>query len=144
MGLPSTSVLTTQDLGLPMTSKLLVSTIIVSAALCSAQSQAQEPSTAGGERLFRSRCGSCHSVNMGENRVGPHLAGILGRKAGSVAGARYSKALTASGFAWDEDRLQAYLNNPRQVVPGTTMSVSIRDAAQRTAIIEYLRDRSGG
>ncbi|WP_234897137.1 c-type cytochrome [Sinorhizobium medicae] len=95
-----------------------------------------------GERLFRSRCGSCHGLNTGENRVGPHLFGVFGRAAGSVAGARYSNALRTSGFVWDEERLHAYLNNPRQVVPGTTMSASVRDQAQRSAIITYLQSLS--
>ncbi|WP_183924087.1 c-type cytochrome [Rhizobium mongolense] len=96
----------------------------------------------GGERLFRTRCGTCHSANSGENRMGPHLSGLLGRSAGTIEGARYSKALGGSGIVWDEERLQAFLANPRQVVPGTTMTVSIRDEAQRSAIIAYLRSLS--
>lgn len=123
-----------------MKNKHLISACILGVLFCPDASLAQEPAAAEGERLFRNRCASCHSVNTGENRVGPHLSGLVGRTAGSVEGARYSKALSASGFVWDEERLQAYLNNPRQVVPGTTMSVSIRDAAQRSAIISYLRN----
>ncbi|MCA1440114.1 c-type cytochrome [Ensifer sp. IC4062] len=126
-----------------MKNKHLISACILGVLLCPDANLAQEPAAAEGERLFRSRCASCHSVNTGENRVGPHLSGLVGRTAGSIEGARYSKALSASGFVWDEERLQAYLNNPRQVVPGTTMIVSIRDAAQRSAIISYLRDISG-
>ena len=106
------------------------------------QSLAQEPVSPEGERLFRTRCGSCHSVNGGENRVGPHLSGVVGRSAGTIEGARYSNALGASGIVWDEERLQAFLANPRQVVPGTTMTVSIRDETQRAAIIAYLRSLS--
>ncbi|WP_027513046.1 c-type cytochrome [Rhizobium sullae] len=103
------------------------------------RSLAQEPVNPVGERLFRTRCGTCHSVNIGENRMGPHLSGLLGRSAGTIEGARYSKALGGSGIVWDEERLQAFLANPRQVVPGTTMTVTIRDEAQRSAIIAYLR-----
>ena len=122
-----------------MKNKYLISAPILAALLCpAATSLAQEP-VAEGERLFRTRCSSCHSVDAGENRVGPHLSALFGRAAGSIEGARYSKALSASGFVWDEERLHAYLSNPRQVVPGTTMSVSIRDQAQRAAIISYLR-----
>ncbi|MEY9101435.1 cytochrome c [Sinorhizobium fredii] len=125
-----------------MKTKHLISAFILGAMLGPGVSLAQDPTAAEGERLFRSRCASCHSVNAGENRVGPHLSRLVGRAAGSVEGARYSKALSASGFVWDEEHLQAYLNNPRQAVPGTTMSVSIRDAAQRSAIISYLRNIS--
>ncbi|WP_074065727.1 c-type cytochrome [Rhizobium etli] len=103
---------------------------------------AQEAVDPEGERLFRSRCGTCHSVNNGENRMGPHLSGLLGRLAGTIQGARYSKALGGSDFVWDEERLQAFLANPRQVVPGTTMTVSVRDEEQRSAIIAYLRSLS--
>lgn len=117
--------------------------LVFSLFLASAgQGLAQEPVGPEGERLFRTRCGTCHSVNGGENRMGPHLSGLLGRSAGSIEGARYSKALGASGIVWDEERLQAFLANPRQVVPGTTMTVSIRDEAQRSAIIAYLRSLS--
>ena len=126
-----------------MKNKHLISAPILGALLWPGASPAQEPAATAGERLFRTRCASCHSLNPGENRVGPHLSGLVGRSAGSVEGARYSKALSASGFVWDDERLQDYLNNPRQAVPGTTMSVSIRDAAQRSAIISYLRSNPG-
>lgn len=116
--------------------------LVLSLSLAAGQVLAQEPVNPEGERLFRARCGTCHSVNGGENRMGPHLSGLLGRSAGSIEGARYSKALGASGIVWDEQRLQAFLANPRQVVPGTTMTVSIRDETQRSAIIAYLRGLS--
>ena len=127
-----------------MKNKHLISAPILGALLCPGTSPAQEPAATAGERLFRTRCASCHSLNTGENRVGPHLSGLVGRSAGSVAGARYSKALSASGFVWDEERLHAYLNNPRQAVPGTTMSVSVRDQAQRSAIFTSLQYLSTG
>jgi cytochrome c len=49
-----------------------------------------------GERLFRQRCGSCRAIQAGQNRIGPHLDGIVGRRAGSIEGARYSRALQDS------------------------------------------------
>ncbi|PRD40618.1 cytochrome C [Phyllobacterium phragmitis] len=119
----------------------LGSMLILSVSLCTVgSSPAQEPANAEGERLFRTRCGSCHGAKDGDNRLGPHLSGLLGRQAGTVQGVRYSKALSSSGFVWDEERLHAYLSNPRQAVPGTTMTVNIRDEAQRSAIIAYLQN----
>lgn len=108
-------------------------------AFCSAlplQAEAQDPGE--GERLFRARCASCHSLDAGQNRLGPNLQYIMGRTAGTLEGARYSPSLQASGIVWDEESLDAYLANPRQAVPGTTMTVGVPNAAQRGAIIAYL------
>lgn len=95
--------------------------------------------SADGQRLFQTRCASCHAVQAGQNRVGPSLAGMFGRKAGTVPGARYSEAMKSSDITWSEATLDAYLNDPRGLVPNTTMTVSLRDAAQRSAVIAYLR-----
>lgn len=93
---------------------------------------------ADGERLFRQRCGTCHSLEPGQNRAGPHLSGIMGRKAGSIEGARYSAALRESNIVWDSQSLDTFLTAPRQMVPGTQMTVGVPNAAQRAAIITYL------
>jgi cytochrome c len=98
-----------------------------------------QQSPADGERLFRARCGACHAVQPGQNRLGPHLAGLFGRAAGSVEGARYSEALRTSGLVWNDETLDRYLANPRGAVAGTTMTVSLPDGGQRAAIIAYLR-----
>lgn len=94
-----------------------------------------------GQRLFATRCASCHSREAGQNRIGPHLASILGRKAGAVEGARYSPGLKASGIVWSASTLDAYLANPRQTAPGTTMTLNVSNPAERAAIINYLGDR---
>ncbi|TWI28291.1 c-type cytochrome [Mesorhizobium tianshanense] len=91
-----------------------------------------------GERLFRQRCGTCHSLEPGQNRVGPHLSSVIGRTAGSVEGGRYSAALRESGIVWEGGILDAFLAAPRQAVPGTSMTVGVPNAAQRAAIIAYL------
>ncbi|MEI8700950.1 c-type cytochrome [Mesorhizobium sp. M6A.T.Ce.TU.002.03.1.1] len=93
---------------------------------------------ADGERLFRQRCGTCHSLEPGQNRVGPHLSGVIGRTSGSVEGARYSAAMRESGIVWDSQSLDSFLAAPRQRVPGTSMTVGVPNAAQRAAIIGYL------
>ncbi|RWL02491.1 cytochrome c family protein [Mesorhizobium sp.] len=93
---------------------------------------------ADGERLFRQRCAACHSLEPGQTRAGPHLSGVIGRRAGSVEGARYSAALRGSDIVWDSGTLDAFLAAPRQRVPGTSMTVGVPNAAQRAAIIGYL------
>jgi cytochrome c len=94
---------------------------------------------AAGERLFRTRCVSCHSTQAGQNRIGPHLSGVVGRKAGTVEGARYSPALRDAGVTWDAAQLDTFLSNPRAMVPGTTMTVAVPGAADRAAIVAYLQ-----
>ena len=91
-----------------------------------------------GEGLFRQRCASCHVLQPGQNRIGPHLTGLGGRTAGSVEGARYSAAMRSSGLVWDEPTLDRYLANPREVVPGTTMVIAVPNEDQRREIVAYL------
>ena len=84
-----------------------------------------------GERMFRQRCASCHTIQPGQNRIGPHLAGIVGRKPGSVEGARYSKGLSALEPNWDATNLDAFLANPCAVAPGTPWSSASRTRQYR-------------
>lgn len=116
---------------------------VVAAAILAAPLAVVRPSLAqdasSGERLFRQRCASCHTVQPGQNRIGPHLSGVVGRKPGSVEGVRYSKGLSALEANWDVTNLDAYLANPRGVAPGTSMSISVPSAADRSSIIAYLQ-----
>ena len=94
-----------------------------------------------GARLFRNTCGICHMLEPGKNRIGPSLAGIIGRKAGTVAGFDYSEANKNSNVVWDEAQLDQYLSNPQQFMSGTKMIYpGMKDAEQRKALIAYLRD----
>ncbi len=115
--------------------------LLAFAAFLGAPSLAAAQDAAAGERAFRTRCATCHSVEAGQNRLGPSLAGVVGRKAGSVEGARYSQALRDSGITWDAPSLDRFLADPRAAVPGTSMTVRLTDAAQRAAIIAYLSSR---
>ncbi|WP_431283056.1 c-type cytochrome [Humitalea sp. 24SJ18S-53] len=111
--------------------------ILAAAAILPNLASAQD--VAAGERLFRTRCASCHAVQPGQNRIGPHLDGIIGRRAGGVDGARYSQGMRNLDAAWDAANLDAFLANPRGVVPGTTMTVAVPSAADRTNIVAYLQ-----
>lgn len=115
--------------------------LLAFAALLGAPLPAAAQDAAAGERAFRTRCASCHSLEPGQNRAGPSLAGVIGRKAGSVEGARYSQGLRDSGITWDAQSLDGFLADPRKAVPGTSMTVRLADAAQRAAIIAYLSGR---
>ncbi|HBU97418.1 c-type cytochrome [Thalassospira lucentensis] len=69
---------------------------------------------ANGEKLFK-RCAACHSVDAGVNKVGPSLAGAVGRDCGTVDGYKYGKGYQAAcekGFVSDEAFLTDYLKDP--------------------------------
>lgn len=97
-----------------------------------------------GKALFRD-CASCHQVGPeAENRVGPHLNDIFGRKAGSVGdGFRYSDGLArmgADGLIWSYDTLDAYIDNPKALVSDTRMAYrGMTDATDRADLLAYLR-----
>ncbi|WP_448582653.1 c-type cytochrome [Thermaurantiacus sp.] len=94
---------------------------------------------AAGEKVF-AQCRACHVTDKGVNRVGPSLHGIIGRKSGSVAGFKYSKANQSANVVWTEENLYRYLENPRKFIPGTTMAFAgLRNPQQRADVIAYLR-----
>jgi cytochrome c len=93
---------------------------------------------AQGQKAFQ-ECAACHSTAQGTNGVGPSLFGIVGRKAGAVAGFNYSRAIKDSNLTWTAQDLDAYIANPQQKVPGNHMPYSgMSDAQQRAALIAYL------
>jgi cytochrome c len=95
-----------------------------------------------GEAVFR-QCQTCHVKQVGVNKVGPSLAGIVGRPAGSIPGFRYSEANKNSGITWSEQELYVYLEDPKAKVPGTIMAfVGIKDSQKRADVIAYLKTPS--
>ena len=92
---------------------------------------------AAGAKLF-SRCSICHSTN-GQAKIGPTLAGVYGRKAASLEGFKYSKALAASDLTWDDDTLDKFLTAPSKLVPGTAMAINLPKAEDRADMIAYLK-----
>ena len=93
---------------------------------------------ADGQKIFK-RCVSCHSLT--KNKMGPTLGNIIGKKAGSVKGYRYSKAMKKSDIIWTDCTLDQFLIKPRKYIKGTKMRFSgIRKKDQREAVIKYLKD----
>lgn len=91
-----------------------------------------------GEAVFV-QCKTCHVTDPGQNRIGPSLAGIVGRKAGTVEGYSYSAANKNSGITWTKEKLFQYLEKPQRVVPGTKMAFAgIPDGQKRADLIEWL------
>ena len=94
-----------------------------------------------GATLFTRQCGTCHSLTPGEIRQGPTLAGVYGRKAGSVPNYKYSAGFAGADWSWDEAHLDPYLTNPQSVIKGGVMGYRQSNPATRAAIIAYLKDQ---
>ena len=95
---------------------------------------------AAGATAF-ARCRACHLFDdSGKHRVGPNLAGMFGRTAGTVEDfPRYSEPLKASGIVWDETTLDQWLANPAEMVDGTGMKFLLADPVLRANVIAYLK-----
>ncbi len=111
----------------------------VGIAIVSAASPVRAADPAAGKLVFNSYCSICHSVQPGKNMVGPSLFGVVGRQTGSVPGFHYSPANQNAHLTWDAASLDKYLQAPRSVIPGTTMTYAgLKDDTKRADLIAYL------
>jgi cytochrome c len=104
------------------------------AAFSGAAQSAGDPKR--GEEIY-SRCLACHALES--DRVGPHHCGVIGRRAGSVAGFDYSPAMKRAKLVWDAKSLDRFIADPARTVPGTTMTYAgVKDAKERADLIAWL------
>jgi cytochrome c len=96
---------------------------------------------ANGQRLFSSRCASCHAVGPSARAgFGPQLNAVIGRRAGSTPDFRYSPAMVNSGIVWNDKTLTAFIDSPGDLVPGTKMRFwGMSDTKQVGDLLAYLR-----
>lgn len=93
-----------------------------------------------GKKVFM-RCIACHAVApAAAAKMGPNLAGVVGRKAGVAPGFKYSAAMKKANLKWDEATLDKWLTKPSTLVPGTSMAFAgVPNADERAAVIAYLK-----
>jgi cytochrome c len=95
-----------------------------------------------GAAVFK-KCAACHATDGATNKIGPHLGGLIGRAAGTVAGFNYSKAMVAAGaggVVWNEETLAKYLVDPKAMVPGTKMAFAgLKKPEDIQNVIAYLK-----
>ena len=102
--------------------------------------EAKAQDAAAGEKIF-GLCKACHQVGeTAKNGIGPVLNGIMGRKAGSVAGYSYSAANKGSRITWDEATFRDYIRDPRAKIPGTKkIYAGLKDEQNTNDLIAFLR-----
>jgi cytochrome c len=104
----------------------------------------QEPARAdagAGQLIFNNACRTCHTLRDGDNRLGPNLHNIIGRKAGSLPSFGYSSAMKGADFVWDKEKLDSFIAKPDEVVPGNSMKPygGLASPEDRTKIIAFLQ-----
>lgn len=106
----------------------------------SALPQVSQGTEAAGQQAFNNACRTCHIMKEGDNRLGPNLHKIIGRKAGSLPDYNYSGAMKEAGFVWDEQKLERFIANPDEVVPGNSMKpyAGLASSDDRAKIIAFL------
>jgi cytochrome c len=94
------------------------------------------------EITFNDHCRECHSFLKDDNRLGPSLYGVVGRKAGTEPGYAYTESMKDSGVVWTPETLDKWIADPGAVIPGNGMSPpysGITDAAIRQRIVAFLK-----
>ena len=95
--------------------------------------------------VFNNACRTCHTPREGDNRLGPNLHNIIGRRAGSLPNYGYSSAMKGVDVVWDKTTLDRFIANPDQVVSGNKMKPfgGLASAEDRAKIIAFLEANAG-
>jgi cytochrome c2 len=116
--------------------------LAVAAAMATMALAAPRPvraDSAAGEKIFKSRCANCHSLTPGQSTLAPDLAGVVGRKAGSLKDYKYSPALQNADFVFTREKLEQWLKAPHNVVPETEMTFTgLKSETERVDVVEFL------
>lgn len=123
-----------------MSKRLLLPALAVLGLALAPSAQAQNAEA--GRTVFN-QCRACHTIEAGgRNGVGPNLHAIVGRRAGSIEGFRYSAPMRTAaegGLTWTPENLDRYLTNPKDLVPGGSMAFAgLRNEQQRQDLIAWL------
>ncbi len=120
----------------------LVSTVLTATVMVGGATLALAAGdAASGKKVFK-KCKQCHTLEVGKTKIGPSLAGVVGRRPGTVEGFKYSQAMIdfgAAGNVWDEATLDVYLTKPRNLVKKTKMAFpGLKKESDRADLIAYL------
>jgi cytochrome c len=104
------------------------------------ESPRKDADTESGQLTFNNACRTCHTTKEGDNRLGPNLHNVIGRKAGSLPNYGYSSAMKGADFVWDKEKLDRFIAKPDELVPGNNMKPygGLTSAEDRAKIIAFL------
>ena len=126
---------------------IAVSGLAALVAACQwARAQGKPPDIEDGQLAFNNACRTCHTLREGDNRLGPNLYKVVGRKVGSLPGYAYSSAMQGADMVWDKAALDRFIANPDQTLPGHNMKPygGIASPDERARIIAYLEASGAG
>jgi cytochrome c len=121
----------------PMFAKVVCAALASTSIVLTLSAASESGKEERGKELFVRRCSGCHAPDL--NKEGPRLRGVYGRKAAGAPGFAYSEALKKAAIRWDEASLDRWLSDPDAMVPDTDMAFRLADAAERNAVIAYLK-----
>jgi cytochrome c len=118
-----------------MLNKSILTAVLIAAVSVPAMAQDAQK----GKTVFNV-CLACHTIGSGaQNKIGPELNGLDGRKAGTVLNFDYSDANKSSGIVWNEETFEDYIKNPAAKVPGTKMIfLGIKNEQQEKDLWAYI------
>ena len=97
-----------------------------------------------GLSAFRA-CAVCHARTdpadpATPRLIGPSLFGVFDAPSARLSDYDYSPAMRRANLVWDEATLDAYIESPSTIVPGSRMSYpGEADPETRAAIVAYLK-----
>ncbi len=124
--------------------KIKVLALAAAGILATTPMQADAADAAAGEKVFKTRCMTCHMAEPGKHKVGPSLYGVVGREAGTTDFKRYV-GLKGVDFVWNEENLYEYIADPNKFIREKTdnkrsgMAFKLPDSDDRKDVIAYLK-----
>jgi cytochrome c len=131
-----------------MLSRIIISLLCALAALsCDARAREIRSSLSDADlqrfnrgQQLSSPCWSCHDFYGTQNKIGPYLSSLYGRRAAAAEFGGYSDSLRSSMIVWDNRSLGAFLRSPQKSVPGTTMvSPGVGSQSDLDALLFYMK-----
>ena len=122
-----------------------VRVLIPALALMGCVTTARADTNGDDQMAFNNACRTCHTLREGDNRLGPNLHKIVGRRAGSLPNYGYSSAMKDADLVWDKATLDRFIANPDQVMSGNNMKPygGLASAEERAKIVAFLEANGG-